>query len=179
MKVSMDTITIIQADLENTAHVSDLREIWSILKLEGETRYETARSANNATDFNIELFKNPAVGCVIFLAMTTEQTIGIAICQTCMSSWDLAPVLNIHDFFVMEKFRGQGIGTLVIRFIERYASKNGMSKVTLETNVGNIDARRLYKNLGYSGAAVDANDNCLLDNKQSNSSIVIQLRKKI
>jgi ribosomal protein S18 acetylase RimI-like enzyme len=55
----------------------------------------------------------------------------------------------IFAFRVKRRFRNQGVGTMLIRFIERTLTHRGFKIVTLNVAKENPDARRLYERLGY------------------------------
>lgn len=50
------------------------------------------------------------------------------------------------------KFRGQGLGTALIKHVQKKARKKGFSKASLLVEHGNIGAYRLYKKIGYKVA---------------------------
>jgi ribosomal protein S18 acetylase RimI-like enzyme len=54
-----------------------------------------------------------------------------------------------YSFRVMEMFRGQGIGTLLIREAENRVQRRGLNWVTIAAAKQNTGARRLYERLGY------------------------------
>lgn len=57
---------------------------------------------------------------------------------------------DIEDIQVVEKYRNQGFGTLLIKECERRAKKNGFSKIGLAVNPKlNFQAKKLYEKLGY------------------------------
>ncbi len=55
----------------------------------------------------------------------------------------------IFAFRVRPQFRNRGVGTMLMRFIERDLARRGFSTVTLNVAKENPDARRLYERLGY------------------------------
>ncbi|MCB2214153.1 GNAT family N-acetyltransferase [bacterium] len=55
----------------------------------------------------------------------------------------------IFAFRVKRRFRNQGVGTMLMRFIERTLTRQGFKTVTLNVAKENPDARRLYERLGY------------------------------
>ncbi len=56
---------------------------------------------------------------------------------------------HLYSFRVMEIFRGQGIGTRLIREAETIAAQRGFCSTTIAVAKENIHAQRLYKRLGY------------------------------
>jgi len=55
----------------------------------------------------------------------------------------------IHAFRVRSKYRGAGIGTMLMVHIENILTDKGIDEVTLNVAKENRGALRLYKNLGY------------------------------
>jgi ribosomal protein S18 acetylase RimI-like enzyme len=55
----------------------------------------------------------------------------------------------VDDVFVLEQYRGQGIGTELMREALNHARKSGCVRVELGTRQDNIRARRLYERLGF------------------------------
>lgn len=76
--------------------------------------------------------------------------VALANCNLNFSTWQAKPLINIHDFIVSPKFRGQGVGHFLLSEISRYAKQNGCNKVTLEVRNDNVKAQRLYKKIGFS-----------------------------
>ena len=58
--------------------------------------------------------------------------------------------IYLDDLSVSEKFRGNGIGTELIKTAERFAKEMGVSIITLHVEKSNQSALKLYKRLGYS-----------------------------
>src|SRR6478735_1605281 len=68
---------------------------------------------------------------VVFLAYQRSEAAGLAICVEGFSTFYAAPLLNIHDFVVEEKFRGKGIAKLLLDKIESVSKDRGYCKLTL------------------------------------------------
>ncbi len=58
--------------------------------------------------------------------------------------------LYLDDLSVSEKYRGNGIGTELIKTAERFAEEIGISIIALHVEKSNKSAFRLYRRLGYS-----------------------------
>ena len=57
---------------------------------------------------------------------------------------------DMEDLFVKEPWRGQGIGTALVRFVETEAKRRGYLKLGLAVNpTQNERAKALYERLGY------------------------------
>jgi GNAT superfamily N-acetyltransferase len=55
----------------------------------------------------------------------------------------------VDDVFVLEQYRGQGIGTKLMREAVNYARESGCVRIELGTRRDNIRARQLYERLGF------------------------------
>jgi len=56
---------------------------------------------------------------------------------------------EVYWLAVKKKYQGQGIGSKLMRFIEKYAKKNGFRKVCLYTGQNMKLTRKFYEKLGY------------------------------
>ena len=57
--------------------------------------------------------------------------------------------LYIDDFSVSKNYRGLGIGTELIKIIERYAKNNNISEIRLHVEKSNIRAYKLYLRMKF------------------------------
>lgn len=83
------------------------------------------------------------------IAFFEEEAAGIADCVYSFSTFKAAKVINIHDLAVNPKFRGKGIGEVLITAVEKKAKETGCCKITLEVREDNR-ARNLYERVGFS-----------------------------
>ena len=89
---------------------------------------------------------------VVLLARTDGEYVGMAICFVGFSTFHAKPLINIHDFMVLEGFRGQGVGRALLKEIETIARAMDCCKITLEVQENNTSARRLYSSAGFKGS---------------------------
>lgn len=68
--------------------------------------------------------------------------------------WHAAPCCYIADVVVKEKFRGQGIGTELIKTVLEKAKSAGCAEVSLTVEQDNPRAQALYKRLGIDEVVV-------------------------
>jgi GNAT superfamily N-acetyltransferase len=86
---------------------------------------------------------------LVFLAWEGAEPVGLAICFRGFSTFAARPLLNVHDFFVLGKYRGQGLGRRLLEAIEQGARALGCCKLTLEVLENNRPAKRLYAAFGF------------------------------
>ena len=98
----------------------------------------------------------------VFLARTADgRSVGYALCQKTISSFEGAPSVNLHDIYLDEVVRGRGVGREMIAMLERKARAMGCRKLTLEVDRENTGAQRLYRELGFSDGTSDRDgDGC-------------------
>jgi ribosomal protein S18 acetylase RimI-like enzyme len=100
-----------------------------------------------------ELRRRSAVRAV--LAFAGEEAAGLAICMEGFSTFACRPLLNVHDFVVIGKYRGQGVAKALMAGVEQLARRIGCCKITLEVLEGNIVAQALYRSSGFAGYKLD------------------------
>ncbi|MGM0212500.1 ribosomal protein S18-alanine N-acetyltransferase [Enterococcus sp. AZ109] len=64
---------------------------------------------------------------------------------------------HITNVAVKRAFQGSGLGTFLIDEVERFAIIKGCITLSLEVRIGNRDAQRLYRRLGFEGRKVRRN----------------------
>ncbi|MCD0503001.1 GNAT family N-acetyltransferase [Bordetella petrii] len=96
-----------------------------------------------------ELGRRPNAGALV--ALHDGAPAGLAIYMEGFSTFACKPLLNLHDFMVSERFRGQGIAQKLLAALEATAARRGCCKITLEVLQGNEPAKALYRKLGYQG----------------------------
>jgi ribosomal protein S18 acetylase RimI-like enzyme len=85
----------------------------------------------------------------LFFAVVGDEVCG-------MLSLAIAPTTQgagcfgyVDDVFVLEQYRGQGIGTRLMQEAVNHARKSGCVRVELGTRRDNVRARRLYERAGF------------------------------
>lgn len=104
---------------------------------------------------------------LIFLAHEGDVPVGVAICFGGYGTFAARPLVNIHDLFVIDDARGQGVGRSLLAAVEVEARSRGCCKVTLEVVENNDRARAVYETFGFqsSSAAVDGGPTYFLTKK--------------
>ena len=60
----------------------------------------------------------------------------------------------ISDVFVVDEFRGQGVGKALLKHAEKHAKKNGVSEMMIGVLASNKQARSLYIAQGFEEFAI-------------------------
>lgn len=95
--------------------------------------------------------------CVVILAYDGSKPIGLCNCFECFSTFSCQPILNIHDVYVEDGYRGQGVARNMMIKAETTARERGCCKVTLEVLSENKAAKTSYRTSGYAPYQLDAN----------------------
>ena len=99
------------------------------------------------------LSKSPNVFSVI--AFVDKQPAGLINCVEGFSTFKCQPLVNLHDITVSKPYRGLGISTKMMAFVEQLAKTRNACKLTLEVLEGNAVAKAAYQNFGFSGYELD------------------------
>ena len=141
-------LTIIPADFHNPTHGG------MILSLLDEYAQGPMGGNEPLSDFTranliAKLAERPTAGALI--ALHDGIPAGLAIYFEGFSTFACQPLLNLHDFMVAQRFRGQGIAQQLLAALDQTALARGCCKITLEVLEGNEPAKALYRKTGYKG----------------------------
>lgn len=78
-----------------------------------------------------------------------EEVIGFMNLMTIFSIWAGGKSLTLDDFFIIEEYRGMGIGKNVMEYLEGYAKRNGYKRFQFLSEHSNELAHKFYTKLGY------------------------------
>ena len=94
-----------------------------------------------------------AEGGVLFLALDGQAVAGFAICEEeewHSPTWQWpANFLAIVDLIVLPAYRGQGLGSRLLREVEDEAQARGLDAIDMNAAAPNEEARRFYEGHGY------------------------------
>ena len=92
---------------------------------------------------------------VVILAFDKDTAIGLCNCIEGFSTFACRPLLNIHDVYVAEDYRGQGVAQKMMQLAEQIARNRGCCKMTLEVLNDNTAAKASYRASGYRPYQLD------------------------
>ncbi len=93
--------------------------------------------------------------CVVILAWDDKEAVGLCNCFEGFSTFASRPLMNIHDVYVKQSHRGQGIAAQMMQKAEEIARDRGCCKMTLEVLNHNEKAKVSYLASGYSPYQLD------------------------
>lgn len=89
---------------------------------------------------------------LVLFAKAGEQFVGLTNCFVNFATFSVKPYINIHDVIVAHSWRNRGVGRKLMEKVIEQAAEIGCSKVTLEVREDNLNAKHLYKSLGFTDA---------------------------
>ncbi len=119
-------------------HPIDKTQIYSILKTEPNAVWSFSQ-LEHTLEFE---------SVVTFVARNGEQVLGFVILE--QTSFDF----DILEIVVDERFRGQGIGKILMDKVMEFARLNHKEKATLEVAEGNKPAIALYEKFGFNKISI-------------------------
>jgi GNAT superfamily N-acetyltransferase len=150
--VSLFMINVIEADLTLPAHARAVLDL-----LNQYAQEPTGGGAGLGEQVKRDLI--PALqrrrDALILLAMQDGEAVGLLNAFEAFSTFAAAPLMNIHDVYVVPLLRRTGIARALLQYAERAARHRGHCKITLEVLSGNLPARRLYRAHGFEAYAED------------------------
>jgi ribosomal protein S18 acetylase RimI-like enzyme len=94
-----------------------------------------------------------------FVAVAEESgaVVGYVFAEVGGTSWkDLrGPGGFIHDIYVDDRARGQGVGMELLRAALEWIDTKGMSQTVLFSKTGNVSAQRLFAKMGFRETMVE------------------------
>jgi ribosomal protein S18 acetylase RimI-like enzyme len=142
-------IQIIEGDLNNPVHAENFLKLTAAYMADPMGKAESWNEEQKETLIR-EMKVHPSA--LVIFARADDEYIGICTCFYAYSTFLAKPLLNIHDIYVLESFRGNGIGKMLIQKLEETALMKGCGKITLEVRKDNLNARELYKSQGFTEA---------------------------
>jgi len=144
--ISSNDFIVRLADLKNP------EDIFSIIKVLDNYKKDSMGSSPPYTIKERKILANKFrdhPNILVFLIFSKKELVGGAVCFTTFSTFLVGDVINIHDICILKKFRGLGLGRLLMEFIINKARELTCAKVTLEVREDNSVARNLYSSLGF------------------------------
>jgi GNAT superfamily N-acetyltransferase len=148
----MNPLRIIEIDLKNNQHravVLDLLCQFARVIMGAEKGLSSAQQQAIIEG----LAEHPTT--LVFAAYSEDKPVGFAICFLGFSTFAAQKLINIHDFYVVESMRRQGVGRALLQAIETKAKELDCCKLTLEVEEYNQQALSLYHRFGFDSGQYD------------------------
>jgi ribosomal protein S18 acetylase RimI-like enzyme len=98
-----------------------------------------------------EFFSSPEFGRLwLFVDESTKQAIGYIIITFGYSFECGGKEAFVDELFVLEQFRGQGLGKKAIKHAQVECKKLGLQAMRLEVTKTNLDVINLYQKMGFN-----------------------------
>ncbi|MCD4718847.1 MAG: GNAT family N-acetyltransferase [Desulfobacula sp.] len=152
-------VEVIKANYLNTRHE---KEIQFLLNVYASDPMGGGKPLDNKIKETIvkELSKLPYAFSLI--TYVEREPAGLANCFESFSTFACRPLINIHDFVVLEKYRGNGISQKMLKKVEEIALSKGCCKITLEILSNNEAAKASYKKFGFTSYELDPKEGVAL-----------------
>ena len=82
--------------------------------------------------------------------------------------------LFLSKLYVLQEFRGQGLGKTAMQFIENEAKQNNCNKISLTVNKYNTNSIKVYENIGFVNTGdlvIDIGNGFIMDDFTMEKSI--------
>ncbi|MFI2811708.1 MULTISPECIES: GNAT family N-acetyltransferase [Microbulbifer] len=94
-------------------------------------------------------------GAFTVLAYSEGRAVGLVNCFTGFSTFQCAPLVNIHDVVVHRDARGAGICAAMLDLVVTEARVRGCCKLTMEVLEKNLPAQTAYRKSGFKPYILD------------------------
>ena len=84
----------------------------------------------------------------VFLAVHEQQVIGW-MGVSYHISLESSPLCEIHGLVVHEKYRGKGVGKMLVEKAKQWSSEKSVSKLRLRCNIKRTEAILFYQKIGF------------------------------
>jgi ribosomal protein S18 acetylase RimI-like enzyme len=86
---------------------------------------------------------------VVFAVSCGQAFVGFTQLYPGFSSVSAQAIWTLNDLYVQQKYRGQGIGSLLLNQARTFALQTEAKGIFLQTDPNNIVAQKLYESMGY------------------------------
>lgn len=115
--------------------------------------YPTRKTAEIAVECG-DMFVEEENGHIVAAARINQEQVA----EYAEAAWKYqvpeSKVMVLHTLVVSPKEKGRGYGTKFVAFYENYALEHGCPYLRIDTSEKNLNARALYKKLGYCEVSV-------------------------
>lgn len=140
-------MNIIKAGLE---HIDDVAKLFNLYR----QFYHCRSNLKLAKEYISERLHEQA--CHIFLAQDNEGAgLGFVLLYPTFCSLEMDKIYILHDLYVSESARKQGVGEALMMAAKQLAEENRVARIDLLTAKDNFAGQHLYEKLGYQQSLND------------------------
>ena len=132
-----------------SARLEDLPQLVELLHILFTQEQELTPDAAKQERGLRRILENPSIGRV-YVARDGARVLGMVNIQKTVSTAEGGPVGSFEDFVVRPELRGQGLGARLIRYAVEQCEAEGLLRLILLTDGGNVKAQRLYERAGFT-----------------------------
>ena len=115
--------------------------------------YPTAATAEQALERG-DLFVQEDAGQVVGTGIINHQQVDVYRGANWRNAAPDAEVMVLHTLVISPSAARKGYGRQFVAFYESYAASHGCKYLRMDTNERNVNARALYRSLGYTEADI-------------------------
>ena len=127
--ITDNNIEIVEADLHNSEHAENFLILTAAYMADPMGGEAVVWNEQQRKDV-INTMKDHPCGLVLF-AKVQEKFVGICTCFYAYSTFLAKPLMNIHDIYVEESARGNGVGRQLVKAVGDIAAKKKCGKILL------------------------------------------------
>ena len=135
------------------ARTDDLAQLVELLGILFTQEHELAPDAAKQERGLRLILHNPATGR-IYVARDGARVLGAVSILRTVSTAEGGPAAHLEDFVVRPECRGKGIGARLLAHAIAGAKADGLLRLILLTDGGNLSAQRLYQRAGFARSAM-------------------------
>ncbi|ASK29045.1 GNAT family N-acetyltransferase [Chryseobacterium sp. T16E-39] len=136
----------IEYTISNITTDSEIQQCWEVISL-----LRPHLNKNNWKDIIGEMMANEKY----YIAGIIENTQCVAFAgYRIMNSLHSGHIIYIDDLCTLESHRGKGLGSQLLKYVERIARSGDMDAVILDTDFTNNTAQKVYLKSGFQLAAL-------------------------
>jgi ribosomal protein S18 acetylase RimI-like enzyme len=145
-------IEVIKANYLDRKHSKEIREL---LDIYASDPMGLGKPLDKAVKENIVKELSQLSYAFSLIAYVKGEPAGLANCFESFSTFACKPLINIHDFVVLEQYRGNGVSQKMLNKVEKIAISKDCCKITLEILSNNEAAKASYKKFGFISYELD------------------------
>lgn len=143
---------LVQADYRDQRHA---RDIGYLINAYAQDPMGGGRALDITITKKLAHALSAVPGAFTVLCYRGTEPAGLINCFNGFSTFECAPLVNVHDIFVLSEYRGLGLCQRMLSEVEQIARDRECCKITMEVLEGNVIARKAYRKFGFDGYQLD------------------------